>query len=314
MTRRGALALLAGAPLLAAVTAGVALRRDDDLPELATRCRFGAWSALGGTPVEDHRALEARLGAPLPVFSWFSALHDWDHRTAGGIAAFDPADPYDCMVCLEPWDTRLADVVSGARDEYFRRWVDGARAYPGRVLVRLMHEANGNWYPWSVAHDGDAVTGPEQWQEAWRRVVGIARGQGATNVAFVFCPNTNDVGGVPAEAYWPGAEWVDVVGVDGYNWGWDATGRPQVTAEQVIGPMYRRLTALHPTAEFVVGEIGCAAGPGKAAWHEALYRSRRFPRLTRVAYFHEAKEQDWRLDSDEATLRVHRRYLARAPR
>jgi beta-mannanase len=158
------------------------------------------------------------------------------------------------------------------------------------------------------------VTDPEQWQEAWRRVVGIARGQGATNVAFVFCTNTNDVGGVPAEAYWPGAEWVDVVGVDGYNWGWDAAGRPQVTAEQVIGPMYRRLTALHPTAEFVVGEIGCAAGPGKAAWHEALYRSRRFPRLTRVAYFHEAKEQDWRLDSDEATLRVHRRYLARAPR
>ncbi len=289
-------------------------RPGDGLPELVTRCRFGAWSSTGGTPAEDHRALEARLGAPLPLESWFHAAHDWNAGTAGGIAALDPSDPYDGTVCLELWDTRLADVAAGARDDFFRRWFDGAGTYPGRVLVRLVHEANGDWYPWSVAHGGDAATSTRQWQDAWRQIVGIARGQEASDVAFAFCANTEDVGGVPAEACWPGAEWVDVVGVDGYDRGWDAAGRPQVTAEQVVEPMYRRLTALHPTAEFVVGEIGCAAGPGKAAWHEALYRSRRFPRLTRVAFFSEDEEQDWRLDSDGASLRVHRRYLARAPR
>lgn len=287
---------------------------EDGLPELVTRCRFGAWASTGGTPAADSRALRARLGVRLPVVSWFSALHDWDAATAGAIAALDPADPPDCLVCLEPWDTRLADVAAGVHDDLLRRWCDGARRYPGRVLVRLMHEANGNWYPWSVAHRGDAVTDPGQWQEAWRRVVGIAREQGPPDLAFVFCANADDVGGVPAEAYWPGAGWVDVLGVDGYNWGWDAAGRPLATAEQVIAPMYRRLTALHPTAEVLVGETGCAAGPGKAAWHEALYRSRRFPRLTRVAFFSEAKERDWRLDSDDATLRVHRRHLPRAPR
>ncbi|MGY1650214.1 glycoside hydrolase family 26 protein [Geodermatophilus sp. SYSU D01119] len=293
---------------------GRGLLRDDDVPELVTRCRFGAWAATGGGPVEDHRALEARLGAALPVFSWFQALDPWDTAIAEGIAGFDRADPYDCMVCLEAWDTRLADVVAGERDDYFRRYFDGARTYPGRVVVRLLHEANGNWYPWSVAHDGDAVTSTGQWQEAWRRIVGIARGQGAANVTFMFCANAEDVGGVPVEDYWPGSEWVDVVGVDGYNWGWDAAGSPDVTAEELLDPMYRRLTALHPTAEFMVGELGCAAHPGKAGWYEALYRSRRFPRLTQVAFFHEAKEQDWRLDSDEETLRTNRRYLARAPR
>ncbi|MGY2078738.1 hypothetical protein [Modestobacter sp. SYSU DS0657] len=59
--------------------------------------------------------------------------------------------------------------------------------------------------------------------------------------------------------------------------------------------------------------VGCAAGPGKARWLEQLHTSPDYPRLTQVALFHEDKEEDWRLDSDPASLRVSRRYLSRAP-
>jgi hypothetical protein len=78
--------------------------------------------------------------------------------------------------------------------------------------------------------------------------------------------------------------------------------------------MYDRLTALHPTAEFLVGELGCAEGAGKAAWFQDLYRLPAFPRLTRLAFFSERKEHDWRLNSDPATLRVNREQLSRAAR
>jgi beta-mannanase len=132
----------------------------------------------------------------------------------------------------------------------------------------------------------------------------------AGNVFFMFCPNHIDIGRYSAEDYWPGRDWVDVIGVDGYNQKWTADGKPQHRAEDIIAPMYRRLTALHPTAEFMVGEIGSAAHPNKSVWQEALYTSTRFPRLTQIAFFHERKSEDWRLDSDPDTLRINRQYLA----
>jgi beta-mannanase len=172
---------------------------------------------------------------------------------------------------------------------------------------------NGDWYPWAVASKDRLVASVDQWRQAWRHVVDIARSRKATNVRFMFCPNTNDVGEYPAERYWPGPEYVDVIGVDGYNWGWNADGSPFTTAEQLIAPMYSLLTGLHPAAEFMVGEIGCAAHENKADWHVALFASKRFPRLSTIAFFHEKKEHDWRLNSDPRTLTVVRENV-RAPR
>ena len=77
--------------------------------------------------------------------------------------------------------------------------------------------------------------------------------------------------------------------------------------------MYLRLGTLHSTADFMVGEIGSAPHANKAAWHRELYTSRRFPRLTQVAFFHERKEFDWRLTTDDATLAVNRGYLTTHP-
>lgn len=309
MTRRAVLGGTLGVG--AAVLTAVVTSRGPAMADLASRCRFGAWSATGAGLVADHLALEELVQARLPVFSWFQR-GGWDQDAAARIASIDPADPYDSLVAWEAWDLRFDEVLSGARDDFFRTYAAAAGSYPGRVVVRLFHEPNGDWYPWSLASGSGMVATAHQWQQAWQRIVAMVR-ERVDNVEFMFCPSSEDVGGTPMEEYWPGPEWVDVIGVDGYNWGWHPDGSPWLTAEQVIEPMYRRLTALHPTAEFTVGEIGCAAHTNKAQWHEHLFTSQEFPRLTQVAFFHEAKEHDWRLDSDQATLDVVRRHLARAP-
>jgi mannan endo-1,4-beta-mannosidase len=138
-------------------------------------------------------------------------------------------------------------------------------------------------------------------------VVALARETRATNTQFVFCANADDVGGVPIGSYWPGASWVDAIGVDGFNGGWKADGSP-------VHVRGARLTRLHPTARFAVEEIGAAAGPGKADWYHKLHRSRSFPRLTQVGLFQKRKEQDWRIDFEPASLEVNRWYLTAAAR
>jgi mannan endo-1,4-beta-mannosidase len=286
---------------------------EDLLPRLATRARFGSWARADSGLIQDHLDLERLVRTKLPVFSWFQNFSAWQHGLTDKIAAIDPAEPYDCMICWEPFGIPFSEILSGVKDDYFREYFDGAKKYPGRVIIRLFHEPNGNWYPWSVASRRDGATSTEQWKRAWTRIVWIARNRGADNVRFMFCANQSDVGGIPIEDYWPGAEWVDIIGVDGYNWGWNLDGTPFQTAEDLIAPMYDRLTRLHQTAEFMVGEISSAAHPNKALWFKGLYKSRNFARLTQVVLFNENKEQDWRLNSDAETLRVSRRYLGLAP-
>jgi hypothetical protein len=277
---------------------------------LAQRVRFGAWAKYGNGPVDDHVRLEGVLYTKLPVFSWFQSFGAWDDTTAIRIAALRPEQPYDSLLCWEAYGVPFDNINRGLLDRYFSDFFIGAKTYPGRVIIRLFHESNGDWYPWSAANRHATVSGPTDWKRAWRRIVGMARQVEASNVKFMFCPNHIDLGKFRAEDYWPGQEWVDVIGVDGYNRKWSSAGRPQHTAEDIIGPMYHRLTSIHPTAEFMVGEIGSAAHPQKAAWHEALYRSTWFPRLTQIAFFHDRTGANWRLDSDPDTLRINRQYLA----
>jgi hypothetical protein len=277
--------------------------------ELARRCTIGAWAAGDGELAANHVALEDLVGARLPLVSWFADWDTgWDGGLARGAAALARRGDYELMISWEPVGVTFADVLDGAHDEYLVAFLDAAGRHPGRVLLRPFAEMNGPWQPWSVEHRAGLVGEVASWTAAWRHVVDLGR-ERAPNVSFVFCANTTDEGRVPMEDYWPGAEWVDLVGIDGYNWGFTADGRPQAGPEQVIGPMYRRLTALHPDAEVVVCETGCAEGEGKAGWTEALYTAYSFPRLTRLAFFHQNKERDWRLDSDPVTLAVHRRYL-----
>ena len=97
-------------------------------------------------------------------------------------------------------------------------------------------------------------------------------------------PVTTDV-----RTLWPGPGYVDVLGIDGYNWG----GGPQgtwISFKRIFRPMYRILTGLHPTAPVWICETAAKeprAGDGaprlatrsKAGWIRAAFSSRAFPRL-----------------------------------
>lgn len=308
LSRRTALQL--GGLSVAAAT--IPSARGPGSSALGRRCRFGAWSASRSGVLAGHAGLERLVEAQLPVVSWFKDWgRGWD-SVCSGVSNLRGAQPYDNMIAWEAWGVPFRDITGGARDDFLVDFFDDARAARSTVTLRLFHEMNGNWYPWSTASTDRLVESTERWVAAWRHVVSVARARGANNVRFMFCPNMNDVGGVPVEAYWPGAEWVDVVGLDGYNWGWRPDGTPQTSAEDVIAPMYDRVTALHPEAAVMVGEIASAAHPDKAQWYSDLFRSTRFPALTQVAFFHERKERNWRLDSDPATLATVRTNLSLA--
>jgi hypothetical protein len=109
-------------------------------------------------------------------------------------------------------DLRDGKVADGSRDPYLRTQAQAVAAYAKPVFLRIDWEMNGDWYPeW-----GSAAMSPEAYVAAWRHIRAVFQQQGATNAAFIWCPNIGELGGRPWTDWYPGDDYVDWVGLDAY--------------------------------------------------------------------------------------------------
>lgn len=111
---------------------------------------------------------------------------------------------------INPTGVSVAKIAAGRYDAYFRSYADEVRSYRHRVIIGFAHEMNGSWYPWGWTH-----VSPRTWVRAWRRVVTVFRRQGADNVTWLWTVSRVLSQG-PMRSYWPGAAYVNWVGIDGY--------------------------------------------------------------------------------------------------
>jgi hypothetical protein len=111
----------------------------------------------------------------------------------------------------------LYSIVDGHFDSFFGFWAHQIKLVNGVVLLRILHEFNGDWYPWCTAkNDMDPVMPAK----AFRYIHNIFVQNGVNNVRFIWCPNSMSV---PQESWnnimdaYPGDDYVDFVALDIYN-------------------------------------------------------------------------------------------------
>lgn len=289
--------------------------------DTSPRRLIGAFSGVGPAALDRAAAMEEWLSIGLDVQTVFEP---WD-RTPDGIAAqFDRLTAiYDAgRTPLFTWEAYtptpaatppdvLQRIVNGEYDEYIDRWgsalaewIDGSDSGSDddrrRLLLRPLHEPNGDWYPWAPAASGG---GPALYARVWRRLhrrldrVGVPDDR----VAWVWAVNHADVGDVPAESLFPGDDVVDLIGVDGFNWGasqpWSEWAAPDV----VFGGMFDRVRAISKRP-ISVPEFGCTTatleGPDperKGAWLYDAFSYFADQDVVLAAYFDIEKETDWQV-------------------
>ena len=160
---------------------------------------------------------------------------------------------------------------------------------------------------------------------AWRYLVTFFRDHGATNVKWIFDPTadtyaeTTDV-----RSIWPGADYVDVLGIDGYNWGTGGIFQWRGFAD-VFTAQYQRLTGLSATLPVWICEFGSkepAENDGapidpshsKASWYSGVWDFLAgAPQVRAAVLFNVRKERDWRIESSSANLRTVAGRAAKAP-
>jgi hypothetical protein len=201
---------------------------------------------------------------------------------------------------------QFSEIASGADDAYLQHQAIKARRTHREILVRFGYEMN-----LSGADYGSHVAGetPATFIAAWRHIVDVFRSERATNVQWVWSPNTDCGGTCPFTKYFPGNRYVNWLGLDGYNFS-TAHNVPWLTLHYIFASSYRTITALS-SKPLMIAETASAPGPGdKAQWiHQGFMRTipRKFPRVRAVVWFDQNKEADWRVNSSPQSLQAWRK-------
>lgn len=223
------------------------------------------------------------------------------------------------MLTWQPWWTNggqyhaTPDIAAGLYDDYIREWARGAREIGEPIFLRISNEMNGDWDPWcvwflSLDHD--------LYQEAWKRIHRIFKEEGADNVQFVWNPHDRsypDFRWNDAHLYYPGDEYVDWIGLTGYNNGTSYPYDVWRDFDLIYRDLYDDYNSKYPDKPFMIGEFSCnEVGGDKSAWIEQGFASltKNYPKI-RIAVWFNAVDKKWlyNIDSSPQAKKAFRKAL-----
>jgi 5-hydroxyisourate hydrolase-like protein (transthyretin family) len=107
-----------------------------------------------------------------------------------------------------------AQGAAGAYDQHIRDWATALVAGGlGSSIIRLGHEANGDWYYDSI---GTTPSDYASWAAYWARFVQVAHTVAGAHFTFDWTVNAG-YQRIPFDSYYPGDDVVDIIGIDQYD-------------------------------------------------------------------------------------------------
>lgn len=211
---------------------------------------FTSWADTSGAYTDFNSFLNDQIAAvgAVPVITW----EPW--KNGGGASQPSYSN---------------SSISSGGHDDFIRKFAKAAKAYGKPLILRLMHEFNGVYYPWAGPNNEND---PSLFKQAFRHVVDIFREEGANNAEFMWSPNYQAdarVTGASRDiyAFYPGNDVVDWIGVSGYNWGTDIRMQAEgwLTFDQIFdstqfGNFLSTMELRYPNKKVIIAEVGTNAG------------------------------------------------------
>ncbi|CCQ45114.1 putative endoglucanase [Pseudarthrobacter siccitolerans] len=286
------------------------------LPPVSTaRLRFGVATAngpLASTELDEVSQLAGESPSSILFYKDFlqtPPISEMNAARARGAVPLVTWEPWAWGGGLEQPAYSLDRIAAGDFDARIIQWGQALAAWGYPVQLRFAHEMNGNWYPWAEGVNGNEAG---DYVQAWRHVHDVMAAAGASNVSWVWGPNVPYWGSTDLAGLFPGADYVDVVALDGYNWGTSASWSGWISPQDLFAPGIAELRALAPGLPILIAETASSeAGGSKAAWNTDLvaYLAAQ-PDVMGFVWFHIQKEADWRINSSDASAAAFKSALA----
>jgi len=233
----------------------------------------------GKTAAQAVSEFELEVGRQLAIVHYFRKFDEQFPKAA------DEAVLDEGRTLLLSWaSTDTRSIALGRHDDLIRARAQEVKALGKPFLLRFRWEMD---RPNLTAQ----VHSPEDYIAAWRHVHDIFDAEGATNVAWVWCPLATGFLDRRAQAYYPGDDQVDWVCADAY------AGKEFLSLEELMTPVVdfaeqRRLPVL--VGEFGVQDRGTGLRP---EWlREAHDYLRQNERIKGLVYFYARQDAKPRYD------------------
>jgi beta-mannanase len=214
----------------------------------------------GLTPMDTLKAYQSKYKLHFDIVSFYIPWGD-EQKCFVPVADMQNVYKYNSvpMISWEPWETLFAggqadnekhvfaNIVKGRFDNYIQRFALQLKALNRPVFLRFAHEADNPFYPWS-ATGGNT---PEQFKAAWKYVHDAFITHKAYNVVWVWNPWKPEA----AEAYFPGKNYVDWIGITGLNYGQYNPDKKSYSFEKLYRP-FHLLPVMKLGLPVMIAELG----------------------------------------------------------
>jgi Glycosyl hydrolase family 26 len=206
-------------------------------------------------------------------------------------------------VTIVQWDPTLvpvAKIAAGSYDGYLRSFAGSVRDFGHPVVIGFGHEMNAYWYSWGYGH----LPAPT-FVAAWRHIVTLFRQQGADNVTWLWTLQADEAGTGSIASWWPGAQYVTWVGIDGYYY------TPSETFFSIFGKTIAQVRAF-TGLPVLLSEVSVGPEAGQVRKIAGLFVGMRQYGTLGLVWFDIAQHQglyhqDWHIEDNPAAVAAFRR-------
>jgi hypothetical protein len=200
----------------------------------------------------------------------------------------------------DPTRTSVSEIADGGFDSYLRSFARSVRDFGHPVVIGFGHEMNAYWYSWGYKH-----LPPSTFVAAWRHIVTLFRDQGATNVTWLWTLQADESGTGTIASWWPGAQYVTWVGIDGYYY------HSSETFFSIFGQTIAQVR-MFTDLPILLSEVGVGPDAGQARKIPELFAGMQQYGTLGLVWFDIAQHQgiyhqDWHIEDNPAAETAFRR-------
>lgn len=240
------------------------------------------WGIFEGKALVDStelKEIEAKLDFLFPIVLYYTGFIEGVKEHPRVVSVLANASKEKRLVELtlqtveqEAWKGNMIyDVLDGKYDEFLKNYVEAVVNSQKPVLFRIGNEMNGDWCVYSAHHTSKDT---EIYKAFYKYIYKLFEEAGADNIIWVWNPNGKsfpDFKWNDELCYYPGDEFVDVIGMTSYNTGTYYPGETWTEFDEMYDPIYEKYIDLYEKPLMITEFASSSVGGDKVAWVQKMF-------------------------------------------
>ncbi|MDD3169160.1 MAG: glycosyl hydrolase, partial [Eubacteriales bacterium] len=292
-----------------------------------SKLQWGIFETDAPVKFTELKNIEKKLDFTFPILLYYTGILEDREMHPHLAAALKNADRDNRILELtlqtaeqSPGKGNMVyDVLDGKYDLYLRNYAREVARSGEPILFRPGNEMNGDWCVYSSHHTSKDT---DIYKAFYLYLYQLFEEAGADNVIWVWNPNGRsfpDFKWNDELCYYPGDEYVDVIGMTSYNTGTYYESETWMEFDQMYDSLYRKYIALYEKPLMITEFSSSSVGGSKEAWVANMFRNIDKYERIKVAVWWDGCDWDtegnvarsYFIDETEKLVRLFRENLAR---